>query len=108
MKFYDTILLTLYDLGEQISSVWQNFDFKIRRDHGKDILWAHVSKIDGENKSGDRVNSVCWHKALLLLTVSASLNYCLLPLLTLITILWIELENFMFCNSPKKYSLLLL
>ena len=27
--------LTLYDLGERISSVFQNFDFKIRRDHGK-------------------------------------------------------------------------
>ena len=59
MKFYDAILLTLYDLGEQISSVWQNFDFKIRRDHGKNVLRAHVAKIDGKNNSGDRVSSVC-------------------------------------------------
>ena len=32
--------LTLYDLDERISSFGENFDFKIRRDHGKNFLMS--------------------------------------------------------------------
>ena len=60
------LLWTLYDIREWINSVWlaiYNFDFKIRRDHGKisyegrvseavddkGLILGYISKIYGKN-----------------------------------------------------------
>ena len=34
-EYLSRVKLTLYDLGQRISSVWSKFYFKIRRDHKK-------------------------------------------------------------------------
>ena len=61
--------LTLYDLGERISSVWPKFRFKKRRDKWKNsyerrvyesvddkslYILGYISKIDGKNNSGNK------------------------------------------------------
>ena len=66
--------LTLSDRGERIGWVWPKFNFRIRRDHEKNLLWVprlwvrrrwgsilgYISKIDEKKDSGHKELILYW------------------------------------------------